>query len=287
MRLLRAELLKIRRRTATYVVLGVMLVLAVLLMALLASDRQLVRLLLQFPTAWTTIADFPFGALGTLLAVAYAAAIAGADWNWGVLRNVIARGESRIGYVLAKAVAIALALAIGVLLILLVGAIAAFAITTLSGISSGNPVSADSLEVLGRQVLFGYPVLLERAALGFAVAIILRSQVAGVVVGIVFYVGETLLAALLVVSTLLPRLLEGGDPPPPQWFQYLPFAIGDQVRAAGMIGAPGAQGPIGGDFASLLLGQVPLAEGLLMLGIYTGTAIGLSLLRAWREEIVA
>ena len=170
MRLIGAELLKMRRRTATWVVLGVLLLLMLLLFALLASDRSLVRLLFPFPTMWVTVADFPFGLLGTMLAVAYAAAIAGADWNWGVLRNVIARGESRVGYVLAKAVAVAIVLGLGVLVVMLVGVAIGLLILLVTGVGIGDPFSATSLETLGRQLLFGYPVLLERAAIGFAVA---------------------------------------------------------------------------------------------------------------------
>jgi hypothetical protein len=287
-RLLSAELLKLRRRTATYVVLGVLLLLMVLLMGLLATERQLVRTLLQFPAAWTTVADFPFGGLGSMVAVAYAAAIAGADWNWGVLRNVIARGESRVGYVLAKAAAVTIVLAIGVAIILLAGGLLAMAMTSLAGVPAGNPISGASLEVLGRQVLFGFPVLLERAAIGFAVAVILRSQVAGVVVGIILYIGESFLTTLLFAATLMPRLIQGGSEAiEPQWYQYLPFAVGDQVRAAGMEGAPGVELPMGGDLAALLMGQVPLAQGLFVLGLYFCLAMGLALLRSWREEVVA
>lgn len=288
MRLIGAELLKMRRRTATYVVLGVLLILTVLLMALVASDRDVARPLLQFPTLWTTVADFPFGLLGTMLAVAYAAAIAGADWNWGVLRNVIARGESRVSYVLAKAVAIALVLGIGVLIVMVAGVLFGVLVASLQGIALGNPVSSTSLELLGRQLLFGYPVLLERAAIGFAVAIILRSQLAGVVVGIVLYVGETIVTAMLTIgsmATWLERMVTGGEPPPAQWFQYLPFAVGDQVRAAATAGVGGTDVP--SLDLSALLGRVPLAEGLLMVGLYFAVAIGLSVYRAWREEVVA
>lgn len=288
MRLIGAELLKMRRRTATWVVLGAMVVLTVLLMSLVAGEREMARLLFQFPTLWSTVGDFPFGLLGTVLAVAYAAAIAGADWNWGVLRNVIARGESRVLYVLAKAVAIALVLAIGVLVVLVVGTLLGMLLTSLHDVAMGNPLSPTSLELLGRQLLFGYPVLLERAAIGFAVAIVLRSQLAGVVVAIVLYVGETIVTATLTLGSMaawLERMMGGGEPPPPQWFQYLPFAVGDQVRSAGIAGVGDAELP-NLDF-SAFLGQVPLAEGLVMLGLYFAVAMGVSVYRAWREEVVA
>src|SRR6187431_645417 len=117
MRLISAELLKMRRRTATYVMLGVVIGLMVLITAVVASDKGAIQSIAGFPGAYQSALDWALGALGTLLAMAYAAMIAGADWNWGVLRNVIARGESRTRYILAKAVAIAIVLTIGVLII--------------------------------------------------------------------------------------------------------------------------------------------------------------------------
>ena len=42
-------------------------------------------------------------------------------------------------------------------------------------------------------------MVLERAALGFAVAVVLRSQLAGAVVGVVLYVGEGILTTILTV----------------------------------------------------------------------------------------
>ena len=51
-----------------------------------------------------------------LLAIVFAAAYFGSDWNWGVLRNVIARGEGRERYLLAKFIALAITLFIGMLI---------------------------------------------------------------------------------------------------------------------------------------------------------------------------
>ena len=59
--------------------------------------------------AYGVINQFVFG-LGSLLAVAYAAAVVGADWSFGVMRVFIARGESRTRYVLAKAIGLAIVL---------------------------------------------------------------------------------------------------------------------------------------------------------------------------------
>src|SRR6188472_3009228 len=128
MNLVRAEILKMRRRTATYVILIVALVITALVY--LAIGRGLGGIqcqfdfggvdaagcIVEFPQAYALIGQFAF-AVGGLLAIVYAAAIVGADWSWGVLRNIIARGESRARYLLAKAVGIAIVLAVGVLIV--------------------------------------------------------------------------------------------------------------------------------------------------------------------------
>ena len=88
MRLIRAELLKMRRRTATYVILA--LALAITGLIYLVSGRALGGLsctftgscLIEFPAAYALAGQFAFG-FGGLLAIVYAAAIVGADWNWG------------------------------------------------------------------------------------------------------------------------------------------------------------------------------------------------------------
>src|SRR5512141_2067660 len=122
MRLVRAELLKARRRQATWVLLIVALVLMAVTYLLVGWGIQSARQytgdfgsglglnVLEFPAQYSTIGQFAFG-LGGLLAVVFTAAFVGADWNWGVLRNVVARGESRAIYLLAKAAAVAILLA--------------------------------------------------------------------------------------------------------------------------------------------------------------------------------
>ena len=112
-RLIRAELLKARRRSATYVIFIVAI--AITAAIYLLAGRALGGLtcqftgdcLIEFPAAYAVANQLLFG-LGGLLAVIYAAAFVGADWNWGVLRNVVARGESRVNYLLGKAAALAI-----------------------------------------------------------------------------------------------------------------------------------------------------------------------------------
>jgi ABC-type transport system involved in multi-copper enzyme maturation permease subunit len=286
-RLVSAELLKLRRRTATYVVLGVLLVIMALiyLLAGLAGagvGAGVGGFILRFPAAYGIISLFVFG-LGSLLAVVYAAAIAGADWNWGVLRNVIARGESRLLYVLSKAAALAVVLALGVLVAFGAGILLTYMAAAMIGVSVSLPLSVNGLRDLASELGLGYLVLLQRAAIGFAVAVMLRSQLAGIVVGIALYIGESILVAILSALSFGTRFIEGDGfgVVGPEWYQFLPFGIGDNVLRA----TPGSG--LGGDIAEALLRPVPLNLALVTVVLYAAGAIVISLAAAQREEIKA
>ncbi|MEP7158024.1 MAG: ABC transporter permease, partial [Chloroflexota bacterium] len=158
MRLIRAELLKARRRSMTSVLLIVTLVLMVVGFLLIGLVMQSARQsgdfgselgldVLEFPAQYATISQFAF-AIGSLLAVVYAAAMTGADWNWGVLRNVIARGESRVIYLLAKAAALALLLAIAMVIVFAVGIVLVYITGFLFGIPVSSPLRGRGLQDL-------------------------------------------------------------------------------------------------------------------------------------------
>jgi ABC-type transport system involved in multi-copper enzyme maturation permease subunit len=289
-RLIAAELLAMRKRAATYVVLGVLLAVMALIFILAGltgggDDGPGLAQVLTFPNAYSLLGQFVFG-LGSLMAVAYAAAIAGGDWNWGIPRLVISRGESRIAYVLAKAAALAIVLAIGVVIAYVVGIVLVFAAAALSGTSAGNPVGGGSLEQLVESFALGYPVLLERAAIAFAVAILLRSQLAGIVIGIVLYIGEGIAAAILFAVSFGARFGSGSgfEPVGPEWYQYLPFSVGDSVLAEiGPEQLPGG----GGGFEDLLLRPVPFEVAVASVAVYGIVAIAIAVYAVWRAEIAA
>jgi ABC-type transport system involved in multi-copper enzyme maturation permease subunit len=283
-RLLGAELLKLRRRWASYVVLGVLLVLMTLVYVLigLTSPRGgglAANLVIRFPSAYAVINQFIFG-LGSLLAVSYAAAIGGADWNWGVLRVIIARGEGRSRYIALKFLGLAIACTIGVLIAYAAGIALTFLGAALAGSSPGDPLAGEGAATLVRSLVFGTFVLLERAAIGFAVAVLLRSQVAGVVVGIVLYIGESILATILVAISFGGSALRGLDTThDSQWFQFLPFSIGDSVLAAA------TPASISGDISRMLLEPVALAPAALAVAVYLVGALILAMAATERAEI--
>lgn len=288
MRLIAAELLSLRKRAATYVVLAVLLVLMAivyLLAGLTGTDPEFdAASPLRFPAAYSLIGLFVFN-LGSLLAVAYAAAVAGGDWSWGIPRVVIGRGESRINYVLGKAAAVAIALAIGVLIAFAAGIALTYIAAAISGTNVGSPLGGNGPRRLADSLLLGFPVLLERAAIGFAVATVLRSQLAGVVVGIVLYIGETILTGIMVALTFARTSFDGSfnlEPIGPEWYQFLPFSIGGEVLNAAT-GGPGPD-PGVGDF---LLRPVPLETAVVGVLVYLFVALAVSALLVRRAEITA
>jgi ABC-type transport system involved in multi-copper enzyme maturation permease subunit len=286
MRLLQAELLKLRRRWASYVVLGMLVGVMALIMVLVGISSRDGGLQLRFPDAYGVISQFVFG-LGSLLAIAYAAAIAGADWSWGIFGTVVARGEGRARYVLAKALGLAIALVIGAAVAFAAGIVLVHVAGALAGTRSvGDPFSGSGLTDLGASMGLGTLVLLERAGIGFAVAMLLRSQLAGVVVGIVLYIGEAILGALLFAfsfsgsmgNPLGPGGLERRGP---EWYQFLPFSIGDSVLSAG----PSVEFGGGGGVEDLLLRPVEPALAIAVTLGYLALALGLSAFSARRAEL--
>lgn len=282
MRMLGAELLKLRRRWASYIVLALLIGLMTLVFLLVGISTRPPSgpgALLRFPGSFGIVNQFVFG-LGSLLAVAYAAAIGGADWNWGVFRVVVARGESRGRYVIVKYLGLAIVLFIGVLVAYAAGILLTYIAAGMAGVSAGNPLTRSGIQDLISSLALGFPVLAERAAIGYAVAVLLRSQLAGVVVGIILYIGEGILSLVLIGITMSNRVFdEGGfQPLPQQWFQFLPFSVGDGVLAH----APNVTGR---QLESLLLTPVPLETGLIATGVYLLAALGLVVLSAERSEI--
>jgi ABC-type transport system involved in multi-copper enzyme maturation permease subunit len=281
MRLVGAELIKLRKRWASYVVLAVLIALMAIVYLLIGvvggQASGPTGLILRFPGAYGVINQFVFG-LGSLLAVAYAAAIAGADWNWGVLRVIFARGESRWRYIGIKAVGIGIVLLIGAVVAYVAGVGLTYAAAGLAGVDAGNALAGDGGTDLARSLGLGSVVLLQRAAIGFAVAVLLRSQLAGVVIGIVLYIGEGILTSVMIALTFGGGVFAGTlQPQGTQWFQFLPFSIGDSVLAV----APTPTGDIG----DLLLEPIPLALAAAVTVIYLVIAIGVSMLATERAEI--
>ncbi len=221
MRLFVAGLRKLVRRPATYVTFGLLVgLLALILIAVGATagqetggDGAQALLLVTFPGAYTLILSFILG-LGGLFALIYGAAVAGSEWTWGTLKSAVARGESRSRYQLLSFAAIAIMVGIGLVVAFVVGVGVALIGANLGGVSTAGLSDATTLGQIPELLSRGWLALVEASALGFAIATLARSQLAGIGVGIAVYFGEGF------ASIFLPDIVK-----------YFPFAAGNAVVA--------------------------------------------------------
>lgn len=286
--LVRAELLKIRRRQATYVLFVIELILTAIVF--LAGGRfWTISGIVSFPEAYATFFFQTIYQLGSLIAIVFAAAYVGADWNWGVLRTIVARGEGRERYLMAKFIALAITLAIALLIMFAAGFVLTFLQSLVYGIPMASPLRANGLQDLVAWLVVGFPVLLQRAAIGFAVAAIFRSQLAGAVVGIVLFLVESVLTTILTILSATSGLgnglgngLDSGiQPVGPEWFQFLPVTIGGDVLGA----LPGGGGLNSTDLSSIFLKPVPFYIALGCVFLYLVVALAIALIALRRQEI--
>lgn len=233
MRLFVAGLRKLIRRPATYVTFGLLVgLLALIYIAVGATARQQATgnggeqalLLVTFPGAYAILLSFILG-LGGLFAMIYGAAIAGSEWTWGTLKAAVARGESRSRYQLLSFASIGLMVGIGLLVAFVIGVVVAIVAAGLAEVSTVGVADVPTLGTLPELLGRGWLALAEASALGFAIATLARSQLAGIGVGIAVYFGEQF------ASILLPDVVK-----------YLPFNAASAVVATSGEGGPGGGG---------------------------------------------
>jgi ABC-2 type transport system permease protein len=223
MRLFRAGLRKLVRRPATWVTFGLLVgLLALIYLAVGATARSTASngnggaqalLLLTFPGAYALLLSFILG-LGGLFAMIYGAAIAGSEWTWGTLKAAVARGESRSRYQLLSFASIATMVGIGMLVAFGIGILVAIIAAGLAAVATSGLGDSATLGTLPELLARGWLALGEAAALGFAIATLARSQLAGIGVGIAVYFGEQFAGIFL-----------------PDIVKYLPFNAASAVVA--------------------------------------------------------
>ena len=224
MRLFAAGIRKLIRRPATFVTFGLLIgLLALIYLAVGATAKQAIAanptsgrqalLLVTFPGAYTLLLSFILG-LGGLFAMIFAAAVAGSEWSWGTLKAAVARGESRSRYQLASFAAILLMVLIGLVVAFVIGIGVAAIAAGLAGVPLTGIDDADTIRTFPELLARGWLALGEAAALGYAIATLARSQLAGIGVGIAAYFGEQFARIFL-----------------PDIVQYLPFSAANAVVA--------------------------------------------------------
>jgi len=268
MRLVRSNLQRLIRRPATLVtyllLIGLILLiyLAIVVAAQQAVDPQSAlasRLILTFPDAWFLTLSMVVG-LGGLLAVTYGASIAGSEWAWGTLKASIARGERRAWYALMGIA--------GAVIMAWAGTLLAYTVGIGAALVGANVIKATSDTLLDPANAGQLVVLLGRAglaiamdvAVGFTVATIARSQLAGIGAGIGLYLGEG------IIGVFVPGII-----------RWAPFA----AVSAMMSGADGALG----EAAVTSTGRLDPGTATLVVAVWLVVACGLAALWTERAEI--
>jgi hypothetical protein len=233
MRLFMAGIRKLLRRPASLISLGLLIgLLALIFLAVGATARQTpaeqggeaALLLVTFPGAYTLIISFILG-LGGLFGVIYGAAIAGSEWTWGTLKSAVARGESRSRYQLTLFAAVAVLAGIGLLIAFLVGVGVALVGATIADVPTSGVGDATALGTLPELLGRGWLAIAEESAIGFAIATLARSQLAGIGAGIGVYFAEQF------ASIFLPDVIK-----------FMPFNSAQAVVAVSDEGFGGGQG---------------------------------------------
>ena len=269
MRIFLSGLRKLVGRPASFVSVGLLIGLLGLILIAAATVGQQgsgrsaanARALVTFPGAYDLILSFMFG-LGGLVAVIYGAAIAGSEWTWGTLKNAVARGESRTRYMLATFAAIVVIVALGLVITFVAGLGLALLSATIAGISTAGASDAGTLQRLPALAARGWFAVVEQASLGFAIATLARSQLAGIGAGIAFYFGETFARIFL-----------------PDIIKYMPFAVAQ--ASINTTGSPGGAAGGGGGFIDAL----PADTALALVGLWLVGSLLVTVLFTERAEI--
>ncbi len=224
MRLFRSNLRKLVRRPATWVTFLLLVgLLALIFVAVVASTSQTTdaeaaaaaRLVVTFPQAYSSVLGIILG-IGGLLAVTYGGAIAGSEWSWGTLKGAVARGESRTRYVVLAYAAVAVCALVGVVGAFVIGVALAAGGAGVLGVALGGMGDSAALGRLPEQFARAALAVGMDTALGFAIATIARSQLAGIGVGIGVYFAEG------IAGLFLPGVI-----------RWLPFSAASAVVSGG------------------------------------------------------
>ncbi len=217
-------LVKLVRRPATWIVFAILAGLIALMFISLGatagsmesfSDEFQIRVLLDFPTAYDLVAGVMVS-FGALLGAVLGAAIIGADWAWGTIRSIIARGESRVRYTLVTFVAIALVLAVGVVVTFIIGTGSALVAAGIAGLGTEGASDEAALRQIPELLARTWLGVTQAAAIGFAIAMVFKSQLAGIGAAIALYFAENVLRLVPTLDEIL---------------QHFPFAVSSAVIA--------------------------------------------------------
>lgn len=205
-----AELLVLRKRTSTWILLGIWTTLALVFAYVVPyvtylnnPQEQPLSDVLPQQLVGELMGGFPF--FGGVLALMLGVLTFGSEYGWGTLRTLFIQRPGRLQVFAAKLLALALALIPFVVVVFGVGALASSAI----GLREGADIALPSVGLLVRGLAAGWLILAVWTALGVLLAVFSRGTALAVGVGILYaLVIEGLLSALATQVGFVDRLVE-------------------------------------------------------------------------------
>ena len=208
-RLVTAELLMMRKRASTWILLAIWTALALTFAYVVPyiqytnePQRGLADLLPE-NLLGTLLAGFPF--FGGVLALMLGVLTVGSEYGWGTLKTLFTQGPGRLRVFGAKLLAVAATLLVFVLVVYVLGAVASWTIAA----NEGADVAWPSAWLLVRGIAGGWLVFAVWAALGVFLAVVARGTALATGIGILYaFVVEGLLSALAREVSVLDGLVE-------------------------------------------------------------------------------
>jgi ABC-2 type transport system permease protein len=205
-----AELLVLRKRTSTWILLGIWTTLALVFayvvpyVTYLNNPReQPLADVLPGQLVGELMGGFPF--FGGVLALMLGVLTFGSEYGWGTLRTLFVQRPGRLNVFAAKLLALAVALVPFVLVVFAVGALVSSAIALREGVDIALP----SAWLLVRGLAAGWLILAVWTALGVLLAVFSRGTALAVGIGILYaLVIEGLLSALATQVSVVDRVVE-------------------------------------------------------------------------------
>ena len=252
---IRAELLKLRKRSLTWILLGILIGFMALIHLLLyliskialpgragtdmGNLQRLLGLQMSVPFALSVLSSF-----GAVLAVILAASSIGNEYNWRTIRIALISSESRSKFLGAKLVSIGLLVLAGMVIGVATGFIMGLITTGIGGqpfdfgFATGSYVWNQVLQ-FGRTFFMLLPFLL----LGFFFSLAGRSAMPGIAVGIGVLFLEPIISSFMVLAggwvASVPNYLFNANVTAINSLNHLPLS----GRGASAFGAAGAEAP--------------------------------------------
>jgi ABC-2 type transport system permease protein len=205
-----AELLIVRKRASTWILLGIWTLLALVFAYIVpyvqylnGSTNQTLDGLLPQHLVGQLMAGFPF--FGGVFALQLGVLTIGSEYGWGTLKTLFTQRPGRLRIFAAKLLGLAATLAPFVLVVYALGALSSYAIA----LREGADITWPSAWLLLRGLGAGWLILAVWAAFGILLAVLSRGTSLAIGIGILYsLVIEGLLSALASEVSLLDRLVQ-------------------------------------------------------------------------------